>query len=365
MTTVPQQSLAAVTTAPNVMEMRRLDIPEIGDDEAIVRIEATGICGTDYEWFRGDLDIPFPIILGHEPLGRIASIGPVASERWGVSIGDRVAVRSGYRCGRCAACQAGGTDPCPTAGGFGQTGLDKAPGLWGGYSEYLYLPAGSVVFPMDGDLDPAVAVMFNPLGAGFAWGVDATGLQPGQTLAVLGSGQRGICCAIAAKESGASMVAITGLGRDEHKLALARDMGADIAINVDGEDPVERVLAATGGAGVDCVVDTTPYAVQAVNHAIQMVQPGGTVVLAGLKGRRAFEGLSPDDIIWKKVTLRGVLGVEYSAFRRAVDTIHSRKYPMERLHTHSFPIEQAERALATLSGEAGVPSVHVAIVPDA
>ena len=131
MTTLPQQSLAAVTTAPNVMEIRRLEIPDIGDDEAIVRIEATGICGTDYEWFRGDLDIPYPIILGHEPLGRIAAIGSQASERWGVGIGDRVAVRSGYRCGRCAACEAGGTEPCPTAAGFSQTGLDKSPGLWG------------------------------------------------------------------------------------------------------------------------------------------------------------------------------------------------------------------------------------------
>ena len=111
------------------------------------------------------------------------------------------------------------------------------------------------------------------------------------------------------------------------------------------------------------MVDTTPYAVQSVSQAVQTVKPGGTVVLAGLKGRRVFEGLSPYDIIWEKVTMRGVLGVEYSAFRRAVDTIHSRKYPMERLHTHSFPIKQAEQALATLSGEAGVPSVHVAIVP--
>ena len=174
MTTLPQQSLAAVTTGPNVMEIRRLEIPDIGDDEAIVRIEATGICGTDYEWFRGDLDIPYPIILGHEPLGRIAAIGSQASERWGVGIGDRVAVRSGYRCGRCAACEAGGTEPCPTAGGFGQTGLDKSPCLWGSY-----------------------------------------------------------------------------------------------------------------------------------------------------------DGLSPDDLTWKKATMRGVLGVEYSAFRRAVDTIHSRKYPMD------------------------------------
>ena len=94
-----------------------------------------------------------------------------------------------------------------------------------------------------------------------------------------------------------------------------------------------------------------------------MVKSGGVIVLAGLKGRRAFDGRSPDDIIWKKLTLSGVLGVEYSAFRRAVHTIHSRKYPMERLHTHSFPVEQAKQALATLSGESGEPSIHVAIVP--
>ena len=164
MTSLPQQSLAAVATAPNVMELRRLAIPDIGDDEAIVRIEATGICGTDYEWFRGDLDIPFPIILGHEPLGRIAAIGSRAAERWGVGVGDRVAVRSGYRCGCCAACLAGGSEPCPDAGGFGQTGLDKSPGLWGGYSEYLYLPAGSVVFPMDGDLNQSQGEMRRRMG---------------------------------------------------------------------------------------------------------------------------------------------------------------------------------------------------------
>ena len=97
MTTLPRQSLAAVTTAPNIMEMRRLDIPEIGDDEAIVKIEATGICGTDYEWFRGDLDIPFPIILGHEPLGRIAAIGSQPSVRRRLSVGASLSV-IGWRC---------------------------------------------------------------------------------------------------------------------------------------------------------------------------------------------------------------------------------------------------------------------------
>lgn len=184
--------MPAVATAPNAMELRRLDIPE-------------------------------------SAMTKPSSALPL-SERWGIGIGDRVAIHSGYRYRRC------------TAGAAGA-------------------------------LFPEMAVMFNPLGAGFAWGVAATELQPGQTLAVLGSEQRGICCAIAAKESGAAMVAITGLGRDEHKLALARDPGADRAVHIAGADPVERILAATAGAGVDCIVDTTPYFVASVNQAVQMAKP--------------------------------------------------------------------------------------------
>ena len=112
------------------------------------------------------------MVLGHEPLGTIERIGPVASRSWGVREGDRVAVRSRYRCGRCKACTEG-EDRCPFEGGFGTTPLDRKPGLWGGYAEYLYLPAGAVVYPVDKTLPPELAVMFNPLGAGFAWAVDA------------------------------------------------------------------------------------------------------------------------------------------------------------------------------------------------
>src|SRR5919197_5312707 len=94
------KALAAVTVQPNVLELRNIDIPALGDDEALVRIEACGICGTDYEWFRGDLRIAYPVILGHEPLGVIAAIGSEASRRWGVKVGDRVAVRPLYPCSR-------------------------------------------------------------------------------------------------------------------------------------------------------------------------------------------------------------------------------------------------------------------------
>ena len=360
---MPDKSIAAVTVRPGVMEIRELEVPAIGEDEGLLRIEACGICGTDYEWFRGDLPVSYPVILGHEPLGIIEEIGSEASRRWGVQVGDRVAVRSQHRCGTCQPCKESRGEPCQVGGGFGSTSLERPPGLWGGYAEYLYLPPGAVVYPMDKTLPPEVAVMFNPLGAGFAWAVDAPDLQPGNSIAILGSGQRGLCSVVAARDKGASPIIVTGLGRDEHKLALARELGADVAINVEGQDPVERVLEVTGGRGVDVVLDTTPYAVNAVVEAVRMVREGGTVVLAGLKGGRPLVGLSSDEIVWKQVTLKGVRGVEFGAFQRAVEAIESRRYPLERLNTHSFPVESAEEALRTLSGEGGTPAIHVAIVP--
>ena len=100
--------------------------------------------------------------------------------------------------------------------------------------------------------------MFNPLGAGFAWAVDAASLQPGDSIAILGPGQRGLCAVIAAREAGASRVIITGLHRDAHKLGLARELGAEVTIDVEAQDPVQRVMELTDGQGMDVVLDTTP-----------------------------------------------------------------------------------------------------------
>ncbi len=359
---MPETAIAAVAVSPGVMEIQEITIPPIGDDEALLRIEASGICGTDYEWFRGDLPISYPVILGHEPLGTIEVIGPEASRAWGVKVGDRVAVRS-PRCGKCQACQAGVVDPCLNSIRFGATALDRPPGLSGGHAEYMCLPAGTVVYPMDKKLPAGVAVMLNPLGAGFDWAVEAPGLKEGESIAILGPGQRGLCAVVAAKEAGASTVVMTGIDRDENKLALARDLGANLTVNVDQHDPVDRVMEATGGIGVDVVLDAAPYSVLAVAQAIRMVKTGGRVVLAGLKGGRPLADLSSDEIVWKRITVIGVRAVRANAFERAVEAIHSGRYPLERLHTHSFPVEETEQALKTLAGETGDAAIHIAITP--
>jgi threonine dehydrogenase-like Zn-dependent dehydrogenase len=362
---------AAVLVKPRTLELREFPRPTVGSDDALLRIEACGICGSDYEQYEGHLPDTedykqFPVIPGHEPLGRIEEIGAAAAKRWGVTVGDRVAVRSGYGCGRCEACKRWEPAACRTRGGtYGYTDVERAPYLWGGYAEHMDLGPLSVMKKADPDLPPAVAVMFNPLAAGLSWaaGVPATG--PGDRVVILGAGQRGLCAVIAAREAGAKRVVITGLARDAAKLALARELGADAALNVEGGDVVAQVREATGG-GAEVVVDTTPYAPQSLTHAVAIAMRRGRVVVAGLKGGRPTQGLLADDVIYKELSIRGVLSMPVAETFRAVDIIGARRYPFERLHTLSFPIEQAEDAIRALAGQIpGLNPVHLAIEPGA
>ena len=237
------------------------------------------------------------------------------------------------------------------------------PALWGGFAERMYLGPGTVVLPLSAERPARIAALFNPLGAGFAWGVAAPRLQVGESIAILGCGQRGLACVIAARLAGAAQVFVTGLTRDAHKLALARELGADLAIDVEREDAVERVRAATRGPGADVVVDTTPYATRPILDALRMARPRGRVVLAGLKGPHKVDAFPSDDVVVRMLEIRGVRAVDYASFQQAIRVIERGLAPVERLHTHEFPLERAADAVRTLTGEAGSGAIHVTIEP--
>jgi threonine dehydrogenase-like Zn-dependent dehydrogenase len=362
---------AVVLEKPKTLVAREFPRPAIGPDEGLLRIEACGICGSDYEQYEGAQPphedyTPYPVIPGHEPLGVIEEIGARAKQRWGVTEGDRVAVRSGYGCGQCEACGRWEPRACPRRGGtYGYTDVGKPPHLWGGYAEHMYLSPYSVLRKMDPKIPAGVAVMFNPLAAGLSWASSVPRTGRGDRVVVLGAGQRGLCCVIGARAAGARQVVITGLGRDAEKLALAGELGADVTVNAETEDVVARVREATGG-GAEVVVDTTPYAPQSLNHAVAIAVRKGRIVVAGLKGLRPAHEFPVDDVIYKELTIRGVLSMPVDETFRAVDIIESGRYPFERMHTHSLPLEQAEEAIDALAGKIpGVNPVHLAIVPGA
>jgi threonine dehydrogenase-like Zn-dependent dehydrogenase len=358
---------AVVQTGPRRLEMREFPRPVIGpEDGGLLRVEACGICGSDVEQYRGNLGTQWlPMVPGHEPLGIIEEVSDSAAARWGVRPGDRVAVEILIPCRSCDLCLAGRYMNCRNRIGShgGSNPPERGLGLWGGYSEYIHLHPNAILHKMRNDIPAEVAVMFNPLGAGVRWAAHLGGIQLGDTVLVLGTGQRGLAAVLASRTAGAGTIIVTGLTRDTSKLELARDFGADYTINVEEEDTVERVREITGGTGADVVLELTPMADQPVRDALNAVRWGGRVVLAGLKGGRPIE-LSTDLIINKAINVVGAFSVDSRAYAEAIRLIETGRFPLERMHTHTFGLDDISLAIETLAGEVpGEDAVHVAIVP--
>jgi len=372
-------SRAVVQTGDARFELHEFALPEIGPDDALLRLELCGICGTDIEQYDGRLAArgwtEGPTIPGHEPLGVIDRIGVRAAERWGVAVGDRIAVEPLIPCRRCEACLAGHTTRCSGWGraegrhgagySYGLLGTDIEPSLLGGYAEYMYLHPNSVFHRVPRELPAEIAVLFNPLAAGIRWATTEPDLRLGDTIVILGAGQRGLACVIAAHAAGAGQIIVTDLARAAGKLELAHDLGADATIVADEEDVVARITELTGGRLADVVVDVTPVATQPILDAIEIVRFGGTVILAGVKGGPTA-AIDNDRLVFKSVTLRGVFTVTSPAYREAIRLLTRGGPPYGRLHTGSYPLERAEEAILHLAGRLdGPPAINVAIRPGA
>lgn len=360
----PRTCLAMVQTGPGKLEPRELPLPEIRDDDALLRVEACGICGSDHEQLRGVLPVSYPVVPGHEPLGVVEAIGEGAARRWGVEPGDRVAVETMLACHACGRCLSGAYHLCRRRRIYSYIPLSEPPGLWGAYAEYLYLAPNAIVHKVDPSLPAETAVMFNALGAGFRWAVEIPRTRPGDTVVILGPGQRGLASVLACREAGAGTVVVTGLAADARKLELARELGADHAIDVEREDPKRRIRELTEGRGADVVVEVTAYATAPVAGALDYVAPGGTVVLAGVKGFVPVPDFVSDKIVMKEVTVRGALGVTHSAYASAIRLLESRRTAAARMHTHAFGLREAECAVRTLAREVpGEESIHSCLLP--
>ncbi|MGP4015991.1 zinc-dependent alcohol dehydrogenase [Saccharopolyspora sp. 5N708] len=371
---VPERARAMVATDAYTMESRDIPIPRIGPDDGLLRVEVTAICGTDWEiWGRQSRGAGLgPLILGHENVGRVVAVGDRAAQRWGVAVGDRIAVEEFLPCGTCRLCRGGNYRICEATdsrGGkpflrYGATPLAVAPALYGGQADYLYLHPRSIVYPVGEDIGPELAALYVPVGNGVRWVVQEGGLQVGETAVVIGPGQHGLGCVVAARVAGAGRVIVVGTARDGDRLEVAKALGADeVVVAADGTSPVESVLDATSGRGADVVVDLAPGATGTVEDALAMAGKRARVLLAASKHGRAVAGFSNDLVVRKELVVRGVRGHDHRSVEPAIDIIRSHRFPLERLCTHRFPLEQAPEAMhvAARGGERG--AIHVSVVP--
>jgi alcohol dehydrogenase len=355
-----------VLTEPRTFEYREYPLPDIGPEEGLLRVEAAGLCGTDYEQFSGHLDgtkwATRPIIPGHEIMGWVDRLGRDAAREWGVKEGDRVTVDSSIPCGRCFQCIAGQAVLCKSGLGYGiRKGCADAPYLWGGYATHMYLHPQARLHPIPDNVPTNVMSLFNPLSNAVRWMLEKPNMKVGDKVVITGPGQRGLLAVFAARMAGAGQVIITGKAEDEYRLSLAAQLGADATINVDEEDPVERVRDLTGGERADIVLDVSAFSTEPLIQALDMVRPGGTIVVAGLKNQKPLEGFVSDRLILDEISMVGVLSSGWVSVETSIAMIRRNWKELEVLCTHGYPVSEAEKAVRVLGREItdGPEAVHI------
>lgn len=363
-----EQIRAAVKVDIERTEIQTFERPPIPADAALLRVEAAGVGGSDPELYRWPDHAP--VIMGHENVGTIEEIGPIAAGRWGVQRGDRVALHEYLPCWHCRWCRQGDFRLCEETDfflvkdrfrtlRFGMSDCRVAPHLWGGFAEYLYLPFNSVLHKLPADMPARLATLAIPFGNGFQWSVLDGGAGPGKTVLVFGPGQQGLGCVFAAKAAGALRVVLVGHTRDRARLDLALSLGADAAIDAQRENLRERVRALTEGRGVDVVVDTTgdPDGEVAAD-AVALAAKGAHLNLNGLS-----QQVRLGDIKKHYLTVRAPRGHSYRAVDMALRYIDKHRESLLALCSHSYPLGEVDRAIKATAGREVGDAIHVTVEP--
>jgi len=354
---------AAVMQEPGRLEVQHFPLPEAQPGAVVLQMSMSGICGTDKHTFRGEVmqyvgtpherRIEYPLICGHENVGRVADVGGEVLDSEGRPLrpGDRVVPAANVSCGRCWYCRTG--QPyymCERLEDYGNSlNCTQPPYLFGGWSEYLDLLPGTQLFRVPDELPDEVAVLTEPMAV--THGFDrARRLNDtfAETVVVYGVGPLGMCHLIKARLMGAG--AIIAIDRFASRLQRAGEFGATEVLNaseLNAAELVARVHEATAGRGADIVLDCSGVPETFV-ASLRMVRVGGTVVEAGAFVDMGPVQINPNaDICTKNVNVLGIGGETAESYLPAMELMARNldRLPLTRFVSHRMPLEDAQRAL--------------------
>ena len=360
---------AAVRIAPQTTEFREYDMPDIEDDAALLKVEVAGICGTDVKFYSKP---PFegPCIMGHENIGYIAKAGKTFQKRRGLKEGDLVFAEHYVGCMDCEWCHRGEYRLCmftdwrkfPEGLRFGYTLAERAPHLFGGFAEYMYLPWNSVLHRVPDGLSAEHAGVVTPMANGIQWALFDCGVGYDSRVLIQGPGQQGLCNTIASKQAGASLIIVTGTSKDLKRLEVAKKLGADYAINVEEEDPLERIMEITSGEGMDVSLDCTAGAgtIPVLLGIEALKRKGGTLQIQG-EDVPDFPNFPLGKIGNKYITVKAARGHNFESCELALKQLNSDRFDLSLITTHSFGLKETHEAINAVGGSGEV--IHASLMP--
>jgi threonine dehydrogenase-like Zn-dependent dehydrogenase len=362
--------LAMVRTGPGKLELQEFPMPDIAEDAALMKMEVAGICGTDVKLYKTPPNNA-PTIMGHENIGYIAKAGREFTRRKGFKEGDLVFVEHYVMCGKCEWCHQGQYRHCentdwrknPDGIRYGYTSAEKAPHLWGGFAQYVYLPWNAVLHQVPKGVTPELAGLVTPMANGVEWSLFDAGVGYNSTVLIQGPGQQGLSQTVICKQAGASLIIVTGTSKDRARLEVAKTLGADYVIDVQKEDPLARIMEITGGKGVDISLDCTAGAgtVPILLGIEALKRKAGVIVVQG--EMKEFPNFPLEKMTVKAITIKSARGHSYKACELALAQIASKRFPLEKITTHRFGLRDADAAIRAVGGE-GIPDViHASLMP--
>ena len=341
---------ALVYKGPGSLSVEDRPRPKVNQpDDAVVKMLKTTICGTDLHILKGDVPTCTPgRILGHEGIGTIAEVGNGVSN---FKHGDRVIVSCITSCGKCDYCKKGMYSHCTSGGWILGNTID------GAQAEYVRIPhADTSLYHLPSALDEEIYVMLSDIfPTGFECGVINSSVKPGDTLAIIGAGPVGLAALLTAQFY--SPARIISVDLDDNRLAFARKFGADEIVNASSGNVVERILALTGGRGVDCAIEAVGVP-QSFAIAEGVIAAGGTLAVLGVHGAKV--DLHLEKLWCHNITLRTRL-VDTVTTPMLLKTVAASKIEPGRLITHHFEFENILDAYETFGNAAQNQALKVII----
>ncbi len=313
--------------------------PEPGPGEVLLKMAAVGVCGSDVHYYLdggiGDAVIAAPITMGHEPSAYVAALGAGVE---GLEIGQLVAIEPAIPCGHCEMCLTGHPNLCPNVRFCGTPPID------GVFSDYAVMPADNCV-PLPEGFSAVEGALLEPLGVAIHT-VDLSHLRVAQSIVVLGAGPIGLLIAAVARAAGAGQILMTEPIPERRAFAL--NYIADAVFDPSSEDVVAAVQEATNGRGVDIAFEAAGAA-DTPQNGVDMLRPGGTLVLCGIPSGEDKLTLTASSTRRKGTTIKMVRRMKF-VYPRGIRLVQRGMVDLKAIATHFFTLDDIPRAFEMVAG---------------